>query len=177
MLDSLPLLPEPQRVALATAFGLRSGPAPDQFLVGLEVLSLLSEAAEERPLVCLVDDGHFMDRASSRALGFVARRLLAELVLLVIAVRKPGADLYGLPDLAVDALSDSHARELLASVVRLPLDEQVRERVLDEARGNPLALLELPRDPSVADLADSFRQAGAPPLASRIQEGFRRQIA
>jgi DNA-binding CsgD family transcriptional regulator len=177
MLDRLPLLPEPQRGALATALGLRSGPAPDQFLVGLGVLSLLSEAAEERPLVCLVDDGHFMDRASSQALGFVARRLMAEPVLLVIAVREPAAELHGLPDLAVDGLSDAHARELLASVVRRPLDELVRERVLDEARGNPLALLELPRDHSVADLADSFRLPGASSLTSRIQEVFRRQIA
>jgi DNA-binding CsgD family transcriptional regulator len=177
MLDRLPLLPEPQRAALATAFGLRSGPAPDQFLVGLGVLSLLSEAAAERPLVCVVDDGHFMDRASSRALGFVARRLVAEPVLLVIAVREPGADLQGLPELAVGGLPEAYARELLASVVRRPLDERVRERVLDEARGNPLALLELPRDGSVADLADGFRLRGTPSLGSRLQETFRRQIA
>ena len=177
MLDRLRLLPEPQRAALARALGLRSGPAPDRFLVGLGVLSLLSEAAEQRPLVCMVDDGHFMDGASSQALGFVARRLMAEPVLLVIAVREPGADLLGLPDLAVRGLSDAHAGELLASVVRRPLDDRVRERILGESRGNPLALLELPRDHSVADLADSFPPQGASSLASRIQEVFGRQIA
>jgi DNA-binding CsgD family transcriptional regulator len=176
ILDRLPLLPEPQRGALATAFGLRSGPPPDQFLVGLGVLSLLSEAAEERPLVCLVDDGHFMDRASSQALGFVARRLMAEPVLLVIAVREPGAELHGLPDLAVDGLSNEHARELLDLVLRRPVDERVLERFLDEARGNPLALLELPRDYSVADLVDGSHLPVASSLASRIQEVFRRQI-
>ena len=176
MLDRLPRLPEPQRGALATAFGLRAGPAPDRFLVGLGVLSLLSEVAEERPLVCLVDDGHFMDRASSQALGFVARRLIAEPVLLVIAVRETGAELQRLPDLAVERLSDAHARELLAAVMRRPLDERVRERVLDEARGNPLALLELPDDDSVADLTDSYRRPGSSSLAGRIEEVFRRRI-
>ena len=176
MLDRLPLLPEPQRGALATAFGLRPGPVPDRFLVGLGVVSLLSEAAEQRPLVCLVDDGHFMDQASTQALGFVARRLIAEPVLLVIAVRETGAELEGLPDLLVEGLPDVYARELLASVVRRRLDERVRERVLDEARGNPLALLELPDDDSLADLADTFRRP-ASSLATRIEEVFRRRIA
>jgi DNA-binding CsgD family transcriptional regulator len=176
ILDRLSLLPEPQRLALETAFGQRSGPAPAQFLVGLGVLSLLSEAALRRPVVCLVDDGHFMDGASIRALGFVARRILAEPVLLVIAVREPGTELAGLPNLAVGGLPDTSARELLASVVRRPLDEMVRERLLGEARGNPLALLELPRDSSVADLAQGFRVSRPPELASRIQESFRRQI-
>jgi AAA ATPase domain len=177
MLDRLPLLPEPQRDALAIAFGLRSGPAPDHFLVGLAVLSLLSEAAEDRPLVCVVDDGQWLDRASGRALAFAARRLLAEPVLLVIAAREPGTDLRGLRELAVEGLPDAHARELLASVVRSPLDERVRERVLGEARGNPLALRELPRDGSLADLMGGFGLPGALPLADRIEEGFRRQIA
>ena len=177
MLDCLPLLPEPQRDALAIALGRRPGPAPDHFLVGLAVLSLLSEAAEDRPLVCLIDDGHWLDRASERALAFAARRLLAEPVLLVIAAREPGADLGGLPDLNVEGLPDAQARELLASVVRWPLDERIRERVLGEARGNPLALRELPRDGSLAELTGGFGTPSALPLVERIEERFRRQIA
>ena len=177
MLDCLPLLPEPQRDALAIALGLRSGPPPDHLLVGLAVLSLLSEAAEDRPLVCLIDDGHWLDRASERALAFAARRLLAEPVLLVIAAREPGADLGGLPDLNVEGLPDAQARELLASVVRWPFDERIRERVLGEARGNPLALRELPRDGSLMELTGGFGTPGALPLVERIEERFRRQIA
>jgi DNA-binding CsgD family transcriptional regulator len=177
MLDCLPLLPEPQRDALAIALGLQSGPAPDHFLVGLAVLSLLSEAAEDRPLLCLIDDGHWLDRASERALAFAARRLLAEPVLLVIAAREPGAELGRLPDLIVEGLPDAEARRLLASVVRWPLDERVRERVLGEARGNPLALRELPRDGSFAELTGGFGPPGTRLLVDRIEERFRRQIA
>jgi hypothetical protein len=177
ILDSLPLLPQPQREALAIALGLQSGPAPDHFLVGLAVLSLLSEAAEDRPLVCLIDDGHWLDRASERALAFAARRLLAEPVLLLIAAREPGANLGGLPDLTVEGLPDDESRRLLASVVRWPLDERVRERVLGEARGNPLALLELPRDGSFAELTGGFGPPGSRPLVDRIEDRFRRQIA
>ncbi len=177
MLDRLPHLPEPQRDALATALGLRSGPAPDHFLVGLAVLSLLSEAAGDRPLVCLVDDGQWLDRASGRALAFAARRLLAEPVLLVIAAREPGADLRGLPDLVVEGLPDADARQLLASVVRWPLDERVRERMLGEARGNPLALRELPRGGPLAELTGGTGLPDTLPLSGRIEESFRRQIA
>ena len=177
LLDSLPLLPKPQRDALAIALGLQSGPAPDHFIVGLAVLSLLSEAAEDRPLVCLIDDGHWLDRASERALAFAARRLLAEPVLLLIAAREPGADLGGLPDLTVEGLPDAEASRLLASVVRWPLDERVRERVLGEARGNPLALLELPRDGSFAELTGGVGPPASRPLVDRIEDRFRRQIA
>jgi DNA-binding CsgD family transcriptional regulator len=176
MLDCLPRLPEPQRDALTTALGLRSGSTPDHFLVGLAVLSLLSEAAEDRPLVCLVDDGHWLDRASGRTLAFAARRLLAEPVLLVIAAREPGADLRGLPDIAVEGLPDAEARQLLTSVVPWTLDERVWERMLGEARGNPLALRELSRDASLAELAGGLGLPGVPPLADRIEERFRRQI-
>ncbi|MFI5891076.1 AAA family ATPase [Actinoplanes sp. NPDC051513] len=171
LLHRLPRLPAPQRDALDTAFGLRSGPAPDGFLVGLAVLTLLSEASGDRPLVCLVDDGHWLDRTSSRVLAFVARRLVAEPVALVIAAREPGDDLRGLPVLKVDGLPDEHARDLLASVVRSPLDERVRERVLGEARGNPLALLELPRD-----TADGLWLSAEPSPAGRVERAFRRQI-
>ena len=177
MLDHLPRLPEPQRDALATALGLRSGSPPDHFLVGLAVLSLLSEAAEDRPLVCLVDDSHWLDRASGRVLAFAARRLLAEPVLLVIAAREPGTDLRGLPDLLVEGLPDAEAQQLLTSVVRWTLDERVRNRMLAEARGNPLALRELSRDGSLAELTGGLGLPGTPGLADRIEGRFRRQIA
>jgi DNA-binding CsgD family transcriptional regulator len=177
LLDYLPRLPEPQRDALATALGLRSGSPPDHFLVGLAVLSLLSEAAEDLPLVCLVDDGHWLDRASGGVLAFAARRLLAEPVLLVIAAREPGTDLRGLPDLVVEGLPDAEARQLLTSVLRWTLDERVRDRMLAEARGNPLALRELSRDGSLAELTGGLGLPGTPGLADRIEERFRRQIA
>ena len=177
VLDCLPLLPEPQRDALAVALGLRSGPAPDHFLIGLAMLSLLSEAAGDSPLVGLIDDGHWLDQASERALAFAARRLLAEPVLLLIAAREPGAALDRLPGLVVEGLPDVESRELLASVVPRPLDERIRERVLDEARGNPLALRELPRDASLTDPIGGFWPPGPLPLINRIEEGFGRQIA
>ena len=177
MLDRLDRLPAPQRNALATAFGLMVGPAPDRFLVGLAVLSLMSEVAEERPLVCLVDDVQWLDRSSAQAIAFAARRLLAERVLMVFAAREPGADFAGLPGLVVEGLRDADARELLASVVPWPLDEQVRERILAETRGNPLALLELPRGRTPAELAGGFALTDVLPLSGRIEERFGRQIA
>src|SRR3954454_8584770 len=145
MLDRLDRLPAPQQDALAVAVGVRSGDAPDRFLVGLAVLSLVSEVAEERPLLCVVDDAQWLDRASAQALVFVARRLLAESVALVLVTRDPGDEPKGLPKLAVEGLRNGDARALLGSVVRVPLDERVRERLVAETRGNPLALLELPR--------------------------------
>ena len=177
MLDRLDRLPGPQRNAIAVAFGLTEGPAPDRFLVGLAVLTLMSDMAEQRPLVCLVDDVQWLDRASAQALAFAARRLLAEPVLMVFAAREPGADFDGLPELVVEGLDDADARELLASVVPWPLDEQVRERILAETRGNPLALLELPRGRTPAELAGGFALADALPLSGRIEEGFWRQLA
>src|SRR5207244_3174968 len=173
-------LPQPQADALRTAFGLIEGPAPDRFLVGLAVLSLLSEAAAPRPLVCLVDDCQWLDRASAQALAFAARRVQAEGVLLAFAAREPSQDFEGIPGFDVEGLRDPDARALLRSVVQWPLDEQVRDRILAETRGNPLALLELPRGLSPAGLAGGF---GLPQalsqdhsLAGRIQESFRRRV-
>jgi DNA-binding CsgD family transcriptional regulator len=180
MLDHLEHLPPPQADALRTAFGLIEGPAPDRFLVGLAVLSLLSEAAGLRPLVCLVDDCQWLDKASAQALGFAARRIQAEGVLLAFAAREPSQDLEGIEGFLVEGLRDHDARALLRSAVPWPLDEQVRERILAETRGNPLALLELPRGLSPAELAGGF---GLPQdlsqdlsLAGRIQESFVRRV-
>ena len=176
LLDRLEGLPVPQRDALGTAFGLRAGGAPDRFLVGLAVLTLLSEAAGERPLLCLVDDAQWLDRASAQVLAFVARRLLADPVGLLFAVRDPGEALGGLPDLEVRGLRDEDARGLLRSVVRVRLDEQVRDRIVAETHGNPLALLELPRGLSPAQLAGGFGLAGAQAVPGRIEESFRRRL-
>jgi predicted ATPase len=174
-------LPGPQRDALAIAFGLRAGSAPDRFLVGVAVLSLLAEAAEEQPLVCVVDDAQWLDRVSAQTLAFVARRLLAERVALVFAVRPSmlgrGDDsLDGLRELEVRGLDDGDARALLDSVVPGRLDEHVRDRIVAETSGNPLALLELPRGLTVAQLAGGFGRPDARPLASQIEQSFLRRI-
>jgi DNA replicative helicase MCM subunit Mcm2 (Cdc46/Mcm family) len=179
MLAQCERLPAPQRDAIARAFGLLEGPPPDRFLVGLAVLGLLSEAAEERPLVCLIDDLQWLDRASGQVLSFVARRLEAERIAMVFAAREPGDDpeLDGLPQLVIEGLVDHDARELLASVVPGGLDEQVRDRIVAETRGNPLALLELPRGLTPAQLAGGFGLPGARALAGRIEQTFARRIA
>src|SRR3984885_10940483 len=176
MLDRLEGLPAPQQDALGVALGLRAGDAPDRFLVGLAALSLLSEVAQERPLVCVVDDAQWLDRASAQALVFVARRLLAESVALVLVTREPGDELEGLPTLVVEGLRDRDARALLASAVRVPLDERVRERIVAETRGNPLALLELPRGLTAAELAGGFGLPDALGLSGRIEDSFRRRL-
>src|SRR6516164_4004634 len=175
LLDHLERLPAPQRDALGIAFGLRGGGAPDRFLVGLAVLTLLSEAGD-RPLLCLVDDAQWLDRASAQVLAFVARRLLADPVGLLFAARDPGEQLGGLPDLQVRGLREEDARGLLGSVVPFRLDERVRDRIVAETRGNPLALLELPRGLSAAELAGGFEVPGTPTLASRIERSFLRQL-
>nr|WP_127505630.1 LuxR family transcriptional regulator [Actinoplanes solisilvae] len=176
LLDHLDRLPAPQRDALRTTFGLRAGVAPDPFFVGLAVLSLLAEAAAERPLLCVIDDAQWLDLASSQTLTFVARRLGAESILMLFAVREPAGDavqhLRSLPGLPVGGLRDAEARELLASVVRWPLDQGVREAILAEARGNPLALLELPLRWSPVSLAGGFR---LPRLTGCIQDSFQRR--
>jgi DNA-binding CsgD family transcriptional regulator len=176
LLAHLERLPPPQRDALGVAFGLREGAAPDRFLVGLAVLTLLSEAAGERPVLCLVDDAQWLDRASAQVLAFVARRLLADPVGLIFAARDPGQELGGLPDLEVGGLREEDARGLLRSVIRVRLDERVRDRILAETRGNPLALLELPRGLSPAQLAGGFGLTGAQAVPGRIEESFRRRL-
>src|SRR2546429_137202 len=176
MLDHAESLPGPQREALRTAFGLSAGPAPDRFLVGLAVIGLLSEAARERPLVCVVDDQQWLDRASAQALGFAARRLAADPVGLVFAARIPGQDVAGLPELVVEGLAEDDARELLESVLTGPLDARVRDRIIAETHGNPLALLELPRGLTPAQLTGGFGLSGAVPLDGQIEESFGRQL-
>src|SRR5690242_1803833 len=176
LLDRLESLPAPQRDALGTAFGLRAGGAPDRFLVGLAVLTLLSEVAEERPLLCVVDDAQWLDQASAQVLAFAARRLLAEAVGLIFAARELGEQFRGFPDLEVRGLPDRHARALLDSVVRVRLDEQVWDRIVAETNGNPLALLELPRGLSPAQLAGGFGLVGAQAVPARIEQGFRKRL-
>src|SRR3984957_10666522 len=176
VLDRLGGLPGPQQEALRTAFGLSSGPAPDRFLVGLAVLGLVSEVAGQRPLVCVVDDEQWLDRASVQALGFVARRLAAEPVGLVFAARVPGAELAGLPELTVEGLREEDARALLNSALTGPLDARVRDLIVAETRGNPLALLELPRGLGSAELAGGFGLPAAVSLPGRIEDSFRRQL-
>jgi DNA-binding CsgD family transcriptional regulator len=176
MLDRLEHLPGPQQEALRVAFGLTGGEAPDRFVVGLAVLTLLAEVAEERPLLCVVDDAQWLDQASALALAFVARRLLAESVAVVFATREPSEELSGLPELVVEGLGDGDARLLLDSALRGRLDERVRDRIVAETRGNPLALLELPRGLSPAELAGGFGLPDAPPLADRIEQSFLRRL-
>ena len=174
MLDDLAALAEPQRDALLTAFGMRTG-SPDQFLIGLAVLGLLSEAARRQPVVCLVDDHQWLDRASARILGFVARRL-ADSVALVFAVRVPGVELAGLPQLPVTGLRDADARILLESALVGTLDSQVKELIIAETHGNPLALLELPQDLTPEQLAGGFWLPGTASLPGQVEESFRRQL-
>jgi hypothetical protein len=179
LLDRLEHLPAPQRHALEKAFGLTAGDPPDRFLIGLAVLSVLAEVAEERPLICLVDDAHWLDRASARALAFVARRLLAEPVGMVFTTRD-GADtpgLGGLPELAVRGLADADAHELLEAGLHAPLDPAVMDRIVADTHGNPLALLELPRAMTPAELAGGFGLPGRMSVTSRIEAGFLRRIS
>jgi DNA-binding CsgD family transcriptional regulator len=186
MRDELQRLPRPQRDALGTVFGLHEGDATNRFLVGLAVLSLLSEVAAKRPLVCLVDDAQWLDRESSQALAFVARRMLAESVALVFAVRTAPDELAGLPEIEVEGLNDRDARALLDSALPAPLDARARDQIVAETGGNPLALLELARTLTPGDLAGGFGLAEALPRsvprtaqsrqASAIEEIFSRRL-
>jgi DNA-binding CsgD family transcriptional regulator len=174
LLDRLGVLPGPQQEALRTAFGMSAGPAPDRFLVGLAVLGLLAEAAAERPVVCLADDAQWLDRASAQALAFVARRLEAESVGLVFSVRVVDGELAMLPQLQVKGLPERDARALLDAALTGPVDARVREQIVAETRGNPLALLELPRAATPTHLAGGFGLPGA--LPGRIEDSFRRRV-
>ena len=178
MLDGLDGLPGPQANALRAAFGLQDGEAPDRFLVALAVLTLLAEAAEAQPLVCLVDDVQWLDRASAQTLAFVARRLLAERIAMVFAVREPTDvnELAGLPEMVVEGIDDDDARSLLAAAMPGRLDERVRDQIVAETRGNPLALLELPRGLTPAELAGGFGLPDARPVASRVEETFVQRV-
>jgi DNA-binding CsgD family transcriptional regulator len=176
MLDRLERLPDPQRDALRTAFGVSAGPAPDRFLVGLAALGLLAEVAGERPLVCLVDDEQWLDHASAQVLGFVARRLAAESVGLVFAARVRDGEVAGVPELLVEGLREGDARALLDSALAGPVDARVRGQIVAETRGNPLALLELARGVTPAELAGGFGLPDAAALPGRIEDSFRRQL-
>jgi DNA-binding CsgD family transcriptional regulator len=178
MLDGLDGLPGPQGNALRAAFGMQDGDVPERFLVALAVLTLLAEAADVEPLVCLVDDVQWLDRASAQTLAFVARRLLAEQIAMVFAVREPSDvnELTGLPELAVGGLADGDARSLLASAMPGRLDERVLDQIVAETRGNPLALLELPRGLTPAELAGGFGLPDARPLASRVEATFVQRV-
>jgi DNA-binding CsgD family transcriptional regulator len=176
LLDRLDKLPAPQRQAMEIVFGLSAGGAPDRFLVGLAVLSLFAAVAEERPLLCVVDDAQWLDQTSGLTLAFVARRLLAEPAGIVFSAREPGEELRHMPQLEVRGVRDSDARALLSSAVRFKLDEAVRDRIVAETRGNPLALLELPRGMTATQLAGGFGLLGAQALTGRIEESFVRRL-
>ena len=178
MLDHLGRLPVPQRDALATVFGRSAGDAPDQFLVGLATLTLFAEFAEQQPLLCVVDDVHWLDRASAQILGFVSRRLLAERIAVVCAARTGIGDhvLVGLPELSVHGLGDREARALLLANVPGPVDVAVCDQIVKESHGNPLALLELPRTWDVVGLAGGFGLPGSQPVAGRIEQSFVRRL-
>jgi DNA-binding CsgD family transcriptional regulator len=176
MLGNLSRLPPPQREALRIAFGMSAGSAPDRFLVGLAVLSLLSDTAEQQPLVCVIDDEQWLDRTSAQVLGFVARRLMAESVALIFAARVPSSELVGLPELAVEGLAESDARALLDAALTGPVDSRVLDRVVAETQGNPLALLELSRALIPRQVAGGFWLPGAVRLSGGIEEHFRQRI-
>ncbi len=178
MLDHLDHLPGPQRDALATAFGMHAGQPPDRFMVGLAVLSLLADVAEKQPLVCAIDDAQWLDVTSAQTLAFVARRLMAEPVGLVIAVRGVREDkvFVGQPTMHVRGLTDGDARALLDTVLPGDVDSRVRETIVAEARGNPLALLELPRGLSTAELAFGYGLADTVPLETRLEQGFSQRL-
>jgi DNA-binding CsgD family transcriptional regulator len=177
LMDRFDELPPPQREALNVAFGRGVGPTPDRFLVGLAVLSLMAAATSDQPLVCIIDDAQWLDQVSVQTLSFVARRLLAEPVALVFAARDGGAQaLAGLPELAINGLSDSEARELLSSVIPGRIDERVRDRIVAETRGIPLALLEVPRNHSAVELAGGFGNLAVHRSAGQLEESFVHRI-
>src|SRR5688572_6697848 len=176
LLDRLAGLPAPQRQAMEVVFGMTGGEAPDRFFVGLAVLGLFAAAAEQRPLLCVVDDAQWLDQASALTLAFVTRRLLAEPVGIVFSAREPGEELRHLSEMEVRGVRNGDARALLSSAVRFRLDERIRDRIIAETRGNPLALLELPRGLTARQLAGGFGLVEAQGLAGRIEESFVRRL-
>ncbi len=176
LLDRIDALPAPQREALGAALGTSRGPAPDRFMVGLAALGLLSEAAAAQPLVCVIDDAHWLDRESVQALAFVARRLGADSVAMLFAVPEPPPEFARLPQLHVRGLAPADARALLVSALSGPLDDRVLDRIVAETRGNPLALLELPRGLTAAEIAGGFGTPITTPLKTRIEDSFMRRF-
>ncbi|WP_127503557.1 AAA family ATPase [Actinoplanes solisilvae] len=172
LLDRLPGLPPPRREALETVFRLRDGSPPDPFLVGLAVLNLLADASEQQPLLCVIDDTQWLDRVSAQVLGFVARRLLAESIGVLFGTREPGPELRGLPALEVTGLRDADAHHLLNSVTHARLDQRIRDRIVAETDGNPLALIELPRGLTPTQMAGGLGLVNADMLPGRIEESF-----
>jgi DNA-binding CsgD family transcriptional regulator len=177
LLDLVSHLPGPQRDALGTVFGSREGDPPDRLLIGLAVLGLFCEAAERKPLLCVVDDAQWLDRASAQALAFVGRRLLADPVGVVIGTREADPEFSGLPELVVEGLTAADATTLLRSLPGAPLDSQVRDRVVVEAHGNPLALLEWHQALTPAEAARGSGLPGGGQLRGRLRESFRRRLA
>ena len=177
-LDNLSRLPAPQRAALRIVFGLDAGQQPGQFLIGVSVLNLLAKAAEDQPLICLVDDAQWLDPVSAQTLAFVARRLVAEPVMMILAVREPTQrrEWAGLNELTLQGLNDTDSGALLDSVVRGPMDNRVRHRIVSEARGNPIALLELPLAWTTAELADGLGRPNLIPPTSPTEESFARRV-
>jgi DNA-binding NarL/FixJ family response regulator len=171
-------LPPPQRSALRVAFGQEAGPPPERFLVGLAALTLLSQAAEEQPLLCIIDDAHWLDPESAQVLGFVARRLCADRVGFIAAVGEPAAQrvFEQLPTITVDGLPDAEARELLTSVAAGALNAQAVDRILADTRNNPLALVELGTEYTADQLSGRAVQPEPLPLGQRLQEHFLRQV-
>ncbi|MET9437227.1 AAA family ATPase [Streptomyces sp. NPDC006551] len=178
LMPGLERLPEPQREALRVVFGLAEGEAPSRFLVGLAVMGLLSDAAAKQPVLCVIDDAQWLDRASARTLGFVAHRLDSERITMMFALREPDSapELVDLPRMSLAGLPPEAARSLLTSEFRAPLDKRVRERILAEAQGNPLALLELPRTISPGRAAGGFGLPQAVPLSRRIEKSFEQRL-
>ena len=178
MLGQLDRLPDPQRSALATVFGRYTGPIPDRMLIGLATLTLFAEVSEHEPLVCIIDDGQWLDQASAQVIGFVARRLLAEPIALLCGARTGIGDevLAGLPELFVEGLGDSDARALLLENVPGPLDAAVCDQIIAESHGNPLALVELPRTWNTAELAGGFGLPGSRPVVSKIEQSYERRL-
>lgn len=177
-LEYLDALPDPQQIALGVALGTRSGPPPDRFLVGLAALNLVAEAAEQGPLLCLIDDAQWLDQASAEVLAFVARRIDAEGLVIVFGVRdvSGGPSVFaGLPKLQLTGLDRASARKLLDTTVRGPLDDEVCERIIGEARGNPLALLELPMNGPAVRLAGGFELPDLSDVPGRVESGFQRR--